>query len=127
MSEIFLLSHFLSSVIDSKPGDDEDRLSPRPCDHFDLICGTSSGGLLAILFGRLRMNCSEAKDVYERLGRLMFAEEEGTGKIMVHLEDENRARLKEELEKIILDKAGSVDALMDPKVEDKDGYCYVSP
>lgn len=28
---------------------------PRPCDYFDLIGGTNSGGLLAIMLGRLRM------------------------------------------------------------------------
>lgn len=26
----------------------------RPCDCFDLICGTSTGGLIAIMLGRLR-------------------------------------------------------------------------
>jgi patatin-like phospholipase/acyl hydrolase len=29
--------------------------NPRPCDHFDLICGTSTGGLIAIMLGRLGM------------------------------------------------------------------------
>jgi len=27
----------------------------RPCDLFDLICGTSTGGLIAIMLGRLHM------------------------------------------------------------------------
>jgi patatin-like phospholipase/acyl hydrolase len=27
----------------------------RPCDLFDLICGTSTGGLIAIMLGRLQM------------------------------------------------------------------------
>lgn len=26
----------------------------RPCEYFDLICGTSTGGLIAIMLGRLR-------------------------------------------------------------------------
>jgi patatin-like phospholipase/acyl hydrolase len=26
----------------------------KPCEHFDLICGTSTGGLIALMLGRLR-------------------------------------------------------------------------
>jgi patatin-like phospholipase/acyl hydrolase len=29
----------------------------HPCDYFDLICGTSTGGLIALMLGRLRMVC----------------------------------------------------------------------
>jgi patatin-like phospholipase/acyl hydrolase len=32
---------------------------PEPWKYFDLICGTSTGGLLAIMLGRLRMNPSK--------------------------------------------------------------------
>ena len=28
---------------------------PRPCDVFDLICGTGTGGLVALMLGRLEM------------------------------------------------------------------------
>ena len=30
---------------------------PYPCAYFDLICGTSTGGLIALMLGRLRMVC----------------------------------------------------------------------
>lgn len=32
-----------------------DSQPPLPCQYFDLICGTSTGGLIAIMLGRLRM------------------------------------------------------------------------
>ena len=34
---------------------DAPEISPRPCEYFDLICGTSTGGLIALMLGRLRM------------------------------------------------------------------------
>ncbi|KAM0749773.1 hypothetical protein T439DRAFT_381340 [Meredithblackwellia eburnea MCA 4105] len=37
---------------------------PRPCEHFDLIAGVGSGGLIAILLGRLRLSVTEAIDLY---------------------------------------------------------------
>ncbi|KAF8598137.1 FabD/lysophospholipase-like protein [Ceratobasidium sp. AG-I] len=37
---------------------------PLPCDIFDLICGTGTGGLVAILLGRLRLPISTAIECY---------------------------------------------------------------
>ena len=31
------------------------ELTPGPCEYFDLICGISIGGLIALMLGRLRM------------------------------------------------------------------------
>ena len=35
-----------------------------PCQYFELICGTSTGGLIAIMLGRLRMVFSTTLTVY---------------------------------------------------------------
>ena len=45
---------------------------PRPCDHFDLIVGTGTGGLIAIMLGRLRLDIDTCKDVYARMTRKVF-------------------------------------------------------
>jgi patatin-like phospholipase/acyl hydrolase len=45
---------------------------PRPCDIFDLIAGTSTGGLIAVLLGRLHMSIEECIAVYEALGKEVF-------------------------------------------------------
>jgi patatin-like phospholipase/acyl hydrolase len=34
-----------------------DNTSLKPCDYFDLIGGTSTGGIIAILLSRLRLDC----------------------------------------------------------------------
>ncbi|CCO32458.1 Calcium-independent phospholipase A2-gamma [Rhizoctonia solani AG-1 IB] len=51
-----------------------DRIKPgaRPCDYFDLIAGTSTGGLIAIMLGRLRMSVDECILYYHRLAKQIF-------------------------------------------------------
>jgi hypothetical protein len=45
---------------------------PKPCDHFDLIVGTGTGGLIALMLGRLRMDIETCKDVYVRMTKRVF-------------------------------------------------------
>ncbi|KAF2711333.1 FabD/lysophospholipase-like protein [Pleomassaria siparia CBS 279.74] len=45
---------------------------PKPCDHFDLIAGTGTGGLIAIMLGRLRLDLDTCKDVYIRMTKRVF-------------------------------------------------------
>ncbi|OLN82294.1 Phospholipase A I [Colletotrichum chlorophyti] len=45
---------------------------PKPCDHFDLIVGTGTGGLIALMLGRLRLNLEQCKELYVRLTRMVF-------------------------------------------------------
>jgi hypothetical protein len=45
---------------------------PNPCEHFDLIVGTGTGGLIAIMLGRLRLDLETCKEVYVRMTRKVF-------------------------------------------------------
>ncbi|KAF2101561.1 FabD/lysophospholipase-like protein [Rhizodiscina lignyota] len=45
---------------------------PKPCDHFDLIAGTGTGGLIAIMLGRLRLDLETCKSVYVRMTKRVF-------------------------------------------------------
>lgn len=45
---------------------------PKPCDHFDLIGGTGTGGLIAIMLGRLRMDIETCKSVYVKVTKHVF-------------------------------------------------------
>lgn len=45
---------------------------PKPADHFDLIIGTGTGGLVALMLGRLRLDLETCKELYVRLTRMVF-------------------------------------------------------
>ncbi|KAH7313843.1 patatin-like serine hydrolase [Stachybotrys elegans] len=45
---------------------------PKPCDHFDLIVGTGTGGLIALMLGRLRLDLETCKELYVRMTRHVF-------------------------------------------------------
>ncbi|KAG5950629.1 hypothetical protein E4U53_004718 [Claviceps sorghi] len=45
---------------------------PKPCDHFDLIVGTGTGGLIALMLGRMRLDLETCKEIYVRMTRMVF-------------------------------------------------------
>ncbi|KAJ8129286.1 hypothetical protein O1611_g4345 [Lasiodiplodia mahajangana] len=45
----------------------------RPCDYFDYIGGSSTGGLLAIMLGRLRMDVDSCIDEFEAISNKLFS------------------------------------------------------
>lgn len=48
------------------------QLEPKPCDVFDLIVGTSTGGLIAVMLGRLGMTVDECLREFEVTGKTVF-------------------------------------------------------
>jgi patatin-like phospholipase/acyl hydrolase len=49
--------------------------TPKPCDYFDMIGGTSTGGLIAIMLGRLEMSVDQCIEAYTTLSEEIFAKE----------------------------------------------------
>jgi predicted acylesterase/phospholipase RssA len=47
---------------------------PKPCDYFDLIGGTSTGGIIALMLGRLRMDVDKAIEHYDDLAKQVFSD-----------------------------------------------------
>ena len=61
ISSLYMLKELMAQVKRQKRVDhpNEPPSTPRPCDVFDIICGTSTGGLIAIMLGRLAMVCNK--------------------------------------------------------------------
>ncbi|PHH50556.1 Nephrocystin-3 [Ceratocystis fimbriata CBS 114723] len=49
---------------------------PKPCDSFDLIGGTGTGGIIAIMLGRLRMPIADCIAAYKEIAKEAFTPSE---------------------------------------------------
>ncbi|KAG6916204.1 hypothetical protein DXG01_007834 [Tephrocybe rancida] len=122
ISSLYILQAIMAKVSPNNP-------SVKPCDYFDMICGTSTGGLIAIMLGRLQMTIPECIEVYTSLASDIFSANflqrsknfATTG--AYYKKDKFEAGLK----KIIKEKTGNENASMldpDPKNKCK---VYVNP
>ncbi|KAI9461110.1 acyl transferase/acyl hydrolase/lysophospholipase [Boletus coccyginus] len=73
LSSLIILNHVMRILVD----DPDEEPIPSPCQVFDLICGTSTGGIIAILLGRLGLDCLTAITIYKDLGPRVFGRDEG--------------------------------------------------
>ncbi|KAJ5966691.1 hypothetical protein N7501_002939 [Penicillium viridicatum] len=64
----------LADVMTQLNSQREDSEVLKPCDVFDLIGGTSTGGLIAIMLGRLEMGVDECILAYTELMETVFSE-----------------------------------------------------
>lgn len=105
LSQIIQLDEYLKTIpaVHEKEG-----VSPRPCEHFDLIGGTSVGGLLAIMFGPLEMSCDEVKNAYIRMGRRIYVEGQGTGPPTIRQDVSLREELGAELMRLLEGRSGEI-------------------
>ena len=53
---------------------------PRPHEIFDLIVGTSTGGLIATMLGRLHFSIDECLEQYQKIGVKVFGKKASGGK-----------------------------------------------
>lgn len=64
LSSLAILKRLMETINPDAP--------PKPCEYFDMIGGTSTGGLIAIMLGRLEMNIDECIDAYVALFDRVF-------------------------------------------------------
>ena len=57
ISSLYVLKEVMAQVRRIRQGASPNQVveTPRPCEVFDLICGSSTGGLIALMLGRLEM------------------------------------------------------------------------
>ncbi|KIJ39617.1 hypothetical protein M422DRAFT_174944, partial [Sphaerobolus stellatus SS14] len=68
MSELLILKEIMDRV------QSQEKLSSAllPFEYFDMIGGTSTGGIIALMLGRLRMSINDAIDCYDRITKTVF-------------------------------------------------------
>lgn len=72
LSTLYILKSIMDRLNHERKND---KLPPlKPCEAFDLICGTSTGGLIAIMLGRLEMSVDDCITAYSELAQAVFGE-----------------------------------------------------
>jgi patatin-like phospholipase/acyl hydrolase len=56
LSSLYVLKELMEQIERYEDSSRREKMNGilRPCDYFDLICGTGTGGILAIMLGRLQ-------------------------------------------------------------------------
>ncbi|KAL1842459.1 hypothetical protein VTJ49DRAFT_5196 [Mycothermus thermophilus] len=68
LSSLLILEHLMERLCEAQGL----KEVPRPCDCFDMIGGTSTGGIIAIMLGRLRMTVDECIRAYRKMAEQAF-------------------------------------------------------
>ncbi|KAG6831520.1 hypothetical protein H0H92_009788 [Tricholoma furcatifolium] len=66
ISSLYILQAIMAKLSPNDP-------NMKPCNYFDMMSGTSTGGLIALMLGRLKMSISECIEQYESLASDIFS------------------------------------------------------
>ncbi|KAF7173630.1 hypothetical protein CNMCM6106_007691 [Aspergillus hiratsukae] len=94
--------------------------SVKPCEVFDLIGGTSTGGLIAIMLGRLEMDVDECIAAYTNLAADVFGEKLSRFPVNIKGGVKPRfdsARLESAIKKVVTQKGASESDLLNDGTE----------
>jgi patatin-like phospholipase/acyl hydrolase len=101
MIQLLLLRHLLKNL---EP-DTADVDALRPCDYFDVIAGTSAGGLNALLLGRLELSIGAAIQAFSKFTETVFKESGGIKKAVWEGNTFELSRLEEAVDALLGDRA----------------------
>ncbi|KGO50821.1 Acyl transferase/acyl hydrolase/lysophospholipase [Penicillium expansum] len=123
LSTLFILKNIMAGV--NRQRQKSSLPAVKPCEIFDLIGGTSTGGLIAIMLGRLEMDVDECITAYVDLMRTVFENASNflpfsfTGKIKPKF---NSGKLRDAITKVVERHDGSKTGLLNDR---KEGGCKV--
>ncbi|KAF1351853.1 acyl transferase/acyl hydrolase/lysophospholipase [Delphinella strobiligena] len=79
MKAILEIEHELDDKLDQTPNDidtssshHQDNQLPLPCHYFNYVFGTSTGGIIALLLGRMRLSIEQCLSIYRDMGTEIF-------------------------------------------------------
>jgi len=112
--------YILKSIMDRLNRELKKETPLKPCEVFDLIGGTSTGGLIAIMLGRLEMDVDECIAAYSDLAAAVFGEK--LHHIPVNIKGEikprfNSARLQSAVQKVAAQSGASETDLLNDGIE----------
>ncbi|KAJ5623136.1 protein kinase subdomain-containing protein [Penicillium lividum] len=98
--------------------------SVKPCEVFDLIGGTSTGGLIAIMLGRLEMDVDRCIAAYSDLAAAVFGEKMHS--IPINFKGDitakfDSAKLERAIQKVVEDSGASEQDLFNDDTGSRDG------
>ena len=95
---------------------------PRPCDYFDMIGGTSTGGLIAIMLGRLGLTVDQCINCFTSISKKVFEKK----KPRVRINGQIQGRFdSERLKDAVIDTLQSYNFDKDELLKNLDGSCKV--
>jgi len=84
----------------------------KPCDYFDMIAGTSTGGLIAIMLGRLDMSIDECIGAYNNLSFKIFGQNRGLPRVALGHSRYSSSNFEKIVKEFIEDITGDSESLM---------------
>lgn len=105
LSSLMILQQLMATVNLESP--------PKPCEYFDMIGGTSTGGLIAIMLGRLRMTVDDCIDAYTSLSDKVFEKKSHQVTVKGKLQGRfDKVELEGAVKQILVDRSFDKDALL---------------
>jgi patatin-like phospholipase/acyl hydrolase len=115
LSSLMILQQLMMTIDAESP--------PKPCEYFDMIGGTSTGGIIAIMLGRLQMTVDDCINAYTSLSDKVF--EKSGHRVTINGQIRGRfdaAKLERTLKQVLVDRGFDEDALLK---DSPDALCKV--